>query len=209
MNNRAKLYAVLICLFAVLACACVKGTLKQNADHSTASGSNSERQIYHSVGVIKRVDPNSGKITIDHEDIPGYMGAMEMTEAVRDKNLLETVKPGDKVEFEIERTGAALLITKLNKIGEVAQLNGTEIYQTNCTGCHGANGEGKDKGISLLKGHALHHSEQEFIEQVTNGEAKKMPAFKDKLSAREIAAVVKFVLTELQRENGSQHTHQH
>ena len=49
-----------------------------------------------------------------------------------------------------------------------------------------------------MKGHALHHSEAEFIEQVRNGEEDKMPAFKDKLTEEEIAAVVKYVREEIQ-----------
>lgn len=44
-----------------------------------------------------------------------------------------------------------------------------------------------------MKGHALDHSEQDFIRQVEYGEENEMPAFKDKLSKDEIAAVVKYV----------------
>lgn len=157
-------------------------------------------KTYKSVGVIKNVDIDAVKATIDHEDIPGYMGAMEMNEKVRDAKLLEGLKAGDKVEFELQRTGSDLLITQLKKIGEVAIVNGGEIYKTNCAECHGGLGEGAKKGISLVSGHALNHSETEYIAQVSNGKANKMPAFKDKLSTEQIAAVVKFIRTELQKD---------
>lgn len=170
-----------------------------DSQKETSVAQDTEKQTYKSGGVVKNIDADAGKITIDHEDIPGYMSAMEMSEPVSDKKMLEAVKIGDKVEFEIERTGAEVVFTKLNKIGEIAVLSGSEIYKTNCAECHGAKGEGAEKGISFLKGHALHHSEAEFIEQVKNGEKDEMPAFKDKLSEEEIAAVVKFVRTEIQK----------
>lgn len=169
-------------------------------------------QIYKGIGIIKNIDEVSGKITIDHEDIPGYMSAMEMTESVRDKAMLETVKVGDKIDFEIERQGSDIIITKLKKIGEDETVKAFAIYKTNCAECHGASGEGVDgKGIPLISGHALHHSEAEHIKQVTDGEGKKMPAFRDKLTANEIKSVVNFVRQDLQkntkRDESSKHQH--
>lgn len=159
----------------------------------------SERQTYKSVGIIKEIDSEKGTITIDHEDIPGYMSAMEMTEPVADKKLLEVVKVGDKVNFEIERTGSKLIITKIEKIGEDKTVKAFAIYKTNCAECHGKRGEGvEDKGISLVKGHALHHSEEDFIKRVTNGKKDEMPTFKDKLSEGEIKEVVRYVRNEIQ-----------
>lgn len=70
----------------------------------------------------------------------------------------------------------------------------------NCAICHGEGSEGAKKGISLVKGHALDHSEAEYVEQVRNGEGKKMPAFSDKLSTGQIAEVVKFIRTDIQKD---------
>jgi Cu(I)/Ag(I) efflux system periplasmic protein CusF len=182
-----------------------------NRQTSLVTTNTVDKQTYKSIGAIKKIDAENGKITIDHEDIKGYMSAMEMNESVSDKAMLDSVKIGDKVEFEIERAGSKIVITKITKIGEVAVLNGAEIYQTNCASCHGANGEGAKKGIPLISGHALHHSETEHIKQVTDGEANKMPAFKDKLSAEQIAEAVKFVRNNLQkdvkREDSGKHLH--
>lgn len=192
MKNHFKLFVIFTFLIAAFAC--------QTNNEASKPLNFTEKQTYKSVGVVKSVDTDAGKITIDHEEIAGYMTAMEMTEAVSDAKMLETVKVGDKVEFDLERTSSKLVITKLNKIGEVAVASGGEIYKTNCATCHGGLGEGAVKGISLLKGHALKHSEKEYIEQVTSGEGKKMPAFKDKISAEQIAAVVKYVREELQKD---------
>lgn len=197
MKNYAKILIIAIFLIAGFAFACQP---KNEAGKSLYSSESSETQTYKSVGVVKSIDTNAGKITVDHEEIAGYMAAMEMTEAVSDAKMLDTIKIGDKVEFDLERTGSKLVITKLTKIGEVAIINGGEIYKTNCAECHGRLGEGATKGISLLKGHALKHSEKEYIERVLNGKGKKMPAFKDKLPAEQIAAVVKYVREELQKD---------
>jgi Cu/Ag efflux protein CusF len=48
------------------------------------------------------------------------MPAMEMNFSVNDKSLIESAKVGEKIDFEIERTGEKLVITKINKIVEVA-----------------------------------------------------------------------------------------
>lgn len=217
MKNKFKLPAVFIFSITVFAFACISGENSKRVTNSNANvAPTAEKQTYKSTGIIKAIDTRTGKVKIDHEDIPGYMSAMEMTEAVSERKLLETVRVGDQVEFEIERTGAKIVITKLTKIGEVTLINGSETYQTNCATCHGAVGEGAKKGIPLISGHALHHSEDEYIEQVNNGKGKKMPAFKDKLTAEQIAAVVKFVRRDLQKDTSDnqtsdddKHEHQH
>lgn len=80
----------------------------------------------------------------------------------------------------------------------VAIPDGAALYAEKCAGCHGDHGEGAKKGISLISGHALHHSVEEYIEQVNHGTEKKMPAFKGKLSPEQIAAVVNHVRSTLQ-----------
>lgn len=172
-----------------------------------------ETQTYRSVGVIKRVDKDKGLITVDHEDIPGYMSPMEMTEPVAEPALFDSVKAGDKVEFEILRTGSKIKYTAFNKIGEFAFVKGNDIYTANCAECHGAKGEGADNGIPLTSGHALDHSEADFIKRVTNGKAKKkdkeMPAFRDELTADQIAAVVKFIREDMQKGLTRNEGHKH
>ncbi len=158
-----------------------------------------ERQSYRAVGVIRRIDIDTDRVTIDHDDIPGYMSAMEMTEMVSDHELLGGIQVGDKVEFDILRTGSSIVFTGFRKIGTVAVVDGGEIYKVNCAECHGGSGEGSKKGIPLVKGHALHHSEAEHLKQVSDGEGSKMPAFRDNLTAEQVAAVVQFVRQEIQK----------
>jgi Uncharacterized conserved protein len=134
-------------------------------------------QTYRSAGIVRSVDPDSGNVTIDHEDIPGYMPAMEMTLPVADRQTLDGIKTGDRVEFDLLREGSQLTLTRVKKVGEVAVLNGSEIYKISCSECHGAAGEGAEKGIPFTSGHALDHTEAEFLTIVTDG---KSPGKKNK-----------------------------
>ncbi|MEQ1642186.1 MAG: copper-binding protein [Pyrinomonadaceae bacterium] len=197
--------------FLIFSAAC--STPPSNTSNANNSSPPVEMQTYRSVGVVKRVDKEKGFITVDHEDIPGYMSPMEMTEPVAEPALLEAVKAGDKVDFEILRTGSKIKYTALNKIGEIAFVKGTDIYTANCAECHGAKGEGAEKGIPFTSGHALDHSEADFIRTVTNGKVKKkdkeMPAFREKLTAEQIAAVVKFVREDIQKGLTRNEGHKH
>jgi len=78
-------------------------------------------------------------------------------------------------------------------------------YQKNCEGCHTETGEGgtvkiEDKQIkvpSLKSDHAMKRTDEQLTKMITNGE-EQMPAFKDKMSAQEIAQMVRFVRKEFQ-----------
>ncbi len=56
-------------------------------------------------GVVKRVEKELEHVTIQHEAIPGFMDAMRMRFAYKDKTMLGTLRPGDHVEgtLRVER----------------------------------------------------------------------------------------------------------
>ena len=78
-------------------------------------------------------------------------------------------------------------------------------YAKHCVECHGAQGEGGIKTVdkvrlkvpNLSEGHALKHTNEDFVEQIVKG-GDGMPAFKDKLSPAEINLLVRFVRHEFQ-----------
>ena len=78
-------------------------------------------------------------------------------------------------------------------------------YAKMCQNCHGADGGGgtvtiEDKTLkvpSLKEGHAVTHTDQQLVKQVLDG-GESMPAFKDKLSAKDAANVVTFVKRQFQ-----------
>ena len=78
-------------------------------------------------------------------------------------------------------------------------------FAKHCVACHGAQGEGGVKTVdekklkvpSFSTGHALKHTDEDFVEQIVKG-GDGMPEFKDKLSPDEINLLVRFVRHEFQ-----------
>lgn len=65
-------------------------------------------------GEVRKVDRNAGKITIKHGEIKSVdMPPMTMVFEVRDRKLIEQVKPGDAVRFEVEKQGGAYVLTRI------------------------------------------------------------------------------------------------
>ncbi|MEK6320076.1 MAG: copper-binding protein [Acidobacteriota bacterium] len=70
---------------------------------------------YHGVGVIESIDREGAFVQIDHEDIKDLMPAMNMPYRVKDKSLLDSVAPGDKVDFWLESTPSGLIVVRFQK----------------------------------------------------------------------------------------------
>jgi len=71
-------------------------------------------QTYKGVGVVKAVDPKKPGVTLAHEPIPSLRWpAMTMGFGVKDKALLEKLKPGMKIEFEMVQQGRDYVITSV------------------------------------------------------------------------------------------------
>jgi len=73
--------------------------------------------------------------------------------------------------------------------------DGKEIYTKRCAGCHGPDGAGKTTmgekmGVPTLVGTKLSAAE---LAAVIGDGRKKMPAYKEKMSADEVKAVADFV----------------
>jgi mono/diheme cytochrome c family protein len=173
--------------------------LAASCSKSVPANSNAVKKVYNSTGVIKAIDVNTNKVTIDHKDIPGFMSAMEMTFPAENASVFDGFAVGDTVAFVLEKSGGKVSLVNMTKAAVTGPgANGERLFASNCAECHGAKGEGAKKGIPLISGHALAHSEEEYVQQVLNGKADKMPAFRDKLSDEQIDAIIKFVRTVIQ-----------
>ena len=65
-------------------------------------------------GTVKKVDPATGKVTLDHDRIPNIdMEAMTMAYRVQSPALLAGLKAGDKVRFSAETIGGQTLVTRI------------------------------------------------------------------------------------------------
>lgn len=83
-------------------------------DGSTPS--KNKDKTYDIKGTVTNVDPAKKKpVTIDHEDIPGLMGAMEMAFSVENAKLLEGIKQGDVIHGKLRVKDGDYTITELHK----------------------------------------------------------------------------------------------
>lgn len=58
--------------------------------------------VYEARGVIREILPAEHQVEIEHEEIPGFMGAMTMRFAVPDPALLARMQVGQTIGFRIE-----------------------------------------------------------------------------------------------------------
>ena len=80
-------------------------------------------------------------------------------------------------------------------------------YMQVCSNCHQENGtggmvkiEGKPLKVpSLLEGHALKHTDEEFAKQISKG-GEGMPSFKDKFTPEQINNLVRFLRRDIQKD---------
>jgi protein SCO1 len=103
MKDRIVFLQVFISLALALTMAGCNGSLSpakapQQRHDEASSGALTQTQTYKLVGVVEKVDVKAGEVTIKHEAIPGFMGAMTMPFAVADGSLLADVRAGDEVE---------------------------------------------------------------------------------------------------------------
>jgi Cu(I)/Ag(I) efflux system protein CusF len=93
LRRRASLVVLLACLGAGAAIAPLFASAPaQAAEHWDARG------------VIERFGPERKSVSIAHEAIPGYMGAMTMSFEPRDSDQLARFAIGDRVSFTFTDT---------------------------------------------------------------------------------------------------------
>ena len=68
---------------------------------------------WRAVGVVEEVGQTV--VVIRHETIPGLMEGHSMDFFVESTQLLDGVKPGDRVRFRLKSTPGALLVVSLEK----------------------------------------------------------------------------------------------
>ena len=73
-------------------------------------------------GEVKKVDKETGKITIKHGPIINLdMPGMTMVFKVKEETTLEQVKVGDKIKFTTEISNGALTVTKIEAANDKGQ----------------------------------------------------------------------------------------
>ena len=79
-----------------------------------------EAKIYDLKGKIIAVNNEQKTVKIAHEDIPGFMKAMEMDFSVEDAKLLDGLAAGDSVTGKLKSTSGKHVLTELHKSASAA-----------------------------------------------------------------------------------------
>jgi protein SCO1/2 len=74
-----------------------------------------EAKDYDVRGKIVAINPAKPAVTLDHEDIPGLMKAMQMEFKVQEPKLLEGIKVGDQVQGRLKKGDTGYVLTHLEK----------------------------------------------------------------------------------------------
>ena len=65
-------------------------------------------------GRVVAIDETTGSVTLEYQPIPHlFLEGGQRTFAVEDRGTLEGLSPGDKVRFDLERTGRRYTVTYL------------------------------------------------------------------------------------------------
>lgn len=86
---------------------------QENMDHSKM-GMTQEASMMTD-GEVRKIDKEAGKLTLKHGEIKNLdmPGGMTMVFAVKDKALLNNLKPGDKVKFMAVDEAGKIVITDI------------------------------------------------------------------------------------------------
>jgi protein SCO1 len=77
------------------------GVLAATGCGRKGQGQSEAGRRYHLKGKVVQVDKAQQHLVIDHEEIPGFMGAMTMPYPVADAVTLERVSPGDQITADV------------------------------------------------------------------------------------------------------------
>ncbi len=101
------------CLFAALT---IQAAACSGGEPATAQ---SDVERYETQGTVRSVDEEGRRITIAHEDVPGYMPAMTMPFEVEDASLLQGLGEDVRVRFSFEpRPGGRHVIVSITRMTE-------------------------------------------------------------------------------------------
>lgn len=119
MKNTLKLSAITLALLGAGAAYAVDHTVhvlenqkRMEAEAKPKATSQSELAD----GEIRKINKNTGKITVKHGEIKSVeMPPMTMVFGVADKAMLEGLKEGDKVKFNVKQEGSNYTVTEIKK----------------------------------------------------------------------------------------------
>ncbi|HVE65155.1 MAG TPA: SCO family protein [Thermoanaerobaculia bacterium] len=96
---KSPLRPALALFLAILPLACTK---RETAATGKIPAASANAQRYELKGIVREVDAAKREVTVEHEEIPGYMDAMTMSFSVRDDpQVFEILRAGDRLEAKL------------------------------------------------------------------------------------------------------------
>lgn len=92
------------------------GALADDAHHKPATAAAASAGEMTD-GEVRKIDLEAAKVTLKHADIKSLdMPGMTMVFVVKDKVMLEKLKPGDKIRFKAIDDGGKLTVTEIQPV---------------------------------------------------------------------------------------------
>ncbi len=107
-------YALLLLCGATLAAVIAAGPISRHRQQAAPTAA--AEQVFDVKGQVRSLEADGPTVRIAHEDIPGFMPAMEMPFTVKDPALLRGLAAGDAVKFRLVVTKDDSWITQIQKI---------------------------------------------------------------------------------------------
>jgi Cu/Ag efflux protein CusF len=109
---------LLVALSSGLPALAQQKTDEHSAHHPAASASSAAAGATDMTeGEVRKVDKGAAKITLKHAEIKSLeMPPMTMVFSVKDKALLDSVQPGDKVKFKAVNEAGKYTVTDLQLV---------------------------------------------------------------------------------------------
>jgi len=80
-----------------------------------------ETKRYELKGKVVSIDKSQKQMVVDHEAIPGFMGAMAMPYAVQDPAVLDKVGPGDQITAQVVVSEGGVVLDNINVVAKGSQ----------------------------------------------------------------------------------------
>ena len=74
-----------------------------------AKGVKGAAKVFDAVGSVVAVLPREGRLIVKHDEIKGYMAAMEMSFVIAKPELLQGLGAGDKIGFKLDAATSTIV----------------------------------------------------------------------------------------------------
>ena len=104
------------CAFLAAALLAAAGACRKGDEASEEASAAAKRYPFH--GVIRKVDHGGKDVTVDHDAVPGFMGAMTMVFPARGPDaVLAALQPGDEIRAELVVDDVRYWLEGIRRVG--------------------------------------------------------------------------------------------